>query len=76
MSHATTYAIYQSTTSATSGFSLTASGVASTSWTSSTLNSGNYWYKVTATVGTNWTSAQSASTREASVTKSASCTII
>jgi len=76
VTHATTYAVYQSTTSATSGFSVTASGVASTSWTSSSLNSGNYWYRVTATVGSNWASAQSASTLEASVTKNSSCTII
>ena len=76
VTHATTYTVYQSTTSATSGFTAAATGVTTTSWTSSTLNSGNYWYKVTVTLGGNWASAQSAATREATVVKSSSCTIV
>lgn len=76
VTHAATYSVYQSTTSANSGFSPSATGVATTSWTSGNLGSGTYWYKVTVTVGSNWTSAQSASTLEASVTKNSSCTII
>jgi hypothetical protein len=58
-----TYTIYQSTTSATSGFSVTASGVSGTSWTSGTLTSGRtYWYEVAAVLSTNWQSSPSAAT--------------
>jgi hypothetical protein len=67
--------VYQSTTSATSGFSLAAAGILTTSWTSASLNSGNYWYRVTVTVGSNWTSAQSSTTLEASVVKNSSCSV-
>lgn len=74
--HATTYTVYQSTTSATTGFSVAAHGIATTSWTSSALNTGNYWFKVTVTVGSNWASSQSTSTLEATVVKNSSCTII
>ncbi|MDT7551061.1 MAG: hypothetical protein QOE84_3455 [Actinomycetota bacterium] len=59
VAHAT-YTIYQSTTSATTGFSVAKSGNATTSWTSAVLPLGTYWFQVAAVVGTNWKSANSA----------------
>ncbi|MGB8649094.1 MAG: hypothetical protein WCD35_00390 [Mycobacteriales bacterium] len=54
-----TYAVYQSSGT---GYTLMASGVTATGWTSSTLKNGTYTYEVTASTGANWTSANSAPT--------------
>lgn len=54
VSRATSYSIYRSATSSSIGFTLTASGVATTTWTSSSLSSGRYWFRVAAVIGTNW----------------------
>jgi hypothetical protein len=63
VTHATTYLLYDSTTSATGTYSLIASGVAATSWTSGSLTSGTrYWFEVVADVGSNWSSVKSAAT--------------
>jgi hypothetical protein len=59
--------VYQSITSATSGYSAVAT-VATTSWTSASLANNNYWYEVTATIGTNWTSTTSAATARRTIT--------
>ncbi len=68
VNHATTYTVYDSTTSATGTYSSIATGVTTTSWTSGTLTSGtNYWFEVTVTVGSNWTSAKSAATGESTI---------
>jgi hypothetical protein len=64
---ATSYGVYQSTTGAAGTYSLVATG-AGTTWTSGILLLGNYWYKVTATIGTNWTSPLSAATAGHTVT--------
>ncbi|HEY2333051.1 MAG TPA: hypothetical protein VGH94_14120 [Acidimicrobiales bacterium] len=58
---ATSYTIYRSTTSSSSGFTSLATGVVGTSWTSAVLAAGSNWFRVTASVGTNWLSAQSSS---------------
>jgi hypothetical protein len=68
---ATTYTVYESTDSDTSGFSAVATGVAGTSWTSVSPADGDYWFKVTAYVGTNWVSVQSAATAQMTVISSA-----
>jgi hypothetical protein len=70
----TTYSIYQSTTSATSGYSLVASGVAGSSWTSSTLKNGTYWYQVAGVVGGAWTSASSTATASHTIAAITPCT--
>jgi hypothetical protein len=63
VSHATTYSVYDSTTSASGTYTLIASGVATTSWTSGALTSGTrYWFEVVANVGSNWSSVKSAAT--------------
>jgi cellulose 1,4-beta-cellobiosidase len=67
VTHATTYTVYDSTTSATGGFSSVATGVTTTSWTSETLSTGNYWFKVGASVGTHWSSAKSAASSESTI---------
>jgi hypothetical protein len=59
---ATTYSVYESTTSASTGYSLAASGVAGTSWTSGTLSNATYWFEVAAFIGTKWASPNSAAT--------------
>jgi hypothetical protein len=72
VSLATSYSVYDSTTSATGTFSLLAGGVTGTSWTSGTLTSGkNYWFKMTATIGNNWISAQSAASPESTINSTA-----
>ncbi len=67
ITHATTYGIYQSTTSATGTYTLQAT-VSTTSWTSGVLAAGHYWYEVVANIGTNWASAKSAATAERTTT--------
>ena len=69
--HASSYSIYDSTSSATGTYSLLASGVSGTSWTSGTLTAGkNYWFEATALVGSNWTSAKSSATGESTINSS------
>jgi endoglucanase len=68
VTHATAYTVYDSTTSATGTYSLVASGVSATSWTSSALTSTtNYWFEVATNVGSNWTSAKSSATTESTI---------
>jgi cellulose 1,4-beta-cellobiosidase len=68
VTHATTYTVYDSTTSATGTYSSIATGVTTTSWTSGTLTAGtNYWFEVTASVGSNWTTAKSSATAESTI---------
>jgi hypothetical protein len=64
---ATTYTVYRSTTSASSGFSVTASGVATTSWTSAALGNANYWFEVAAVIGTKWLGTASSATGETTI---------
>jgi fibronectin type 3 domain-containing protein len=63
VTHASSYSVYESTTSATSGYSLIASGITTTSCTSGALTSGRtYWHEVVAVVGNAWQSPTSAAT--------------
>jgi len=71
--NATTYAVEQSTTSSSSGYSTAVSGLTGTSWTSGDLPSGNYWFEVVAYTGTNWTSQSSVATSELSITLDLVC---
>jgi hypothetical protein len=71
--HATSYTVYDSTTSATGTYTALASGIATTSWTSGTLTAGNYWFKIVAQAGTNWVSAKSTATAQRTIA-SGSCT--
>lgn len=64
VSKATGYTVLDSTTSATGSYSVVASGVTTSPWTSGSLSSGHYWFEVTAQVGTHWTSANSAASGE------------
>jgi hypothetical protein len=70
ITHATTYGVYQSTTTATGTYTLVTS-VSTTTWTSGVLAAGHYWYEVKANIGTNWASASSAATAERTTTSSA-----
>lgn len=71
VSHATTYSVYDSTTSATGTYSLLAGGVSATSWTSGTLTAGtHYWFEVSAAIGSNWSSAKSSATAESTINSS------
>ena len=68
VTHATTYSVYNSTTTASGTYSLIASGVATTSWTSGALTSGtNYWFEVVAVVGTNWAGVKSSASAESTI---------
>ncbi len=71
VTHATTYSVFEATTSATGTYTSVATGVTTTSWTSGTLTAGtNYWFEVTALIGTNWTSVKSAATGESTINSS------
>ena len=65
--HATSYTVYDSTTSATGTYTALATGIATTSWTSGTLTAGNYWFKIVAQAGTNWASAKSTATAQRTI---------
>jgi hypothetical protein len=62
--HATSYTIYDSTTSATGTYAVLATGATGTSWTSGSLSLGTYWFEMKANIGTNWTSGASTATAE------------
>jgi|GEM_PF-3704660 len=66
VSRASTYRIWRST-SATTGFTVVASGVTATSWTSSTLSLGTYYFEVSATAGTHWVGPQSAASNSITI---------
>jgi hypothetical protein len=67
VTHATNYGVYQSTTSATGTYTLTAT-VTTATWTSAALAAGHYWYEVVTNIGSNWASAKSAATTERTTT--------
>jgi hypothetical protein len=64
ITHATAYAVYQSTTTATGTYTLQTSGVTALSWTTAALTTGDHWYEVVADMGSNWVSAKSGATAE------------
>jgi hypothetical protein len=59
---AISYTVFESTTSASSGYSAAATGITGTSWTSGSLAAGEYWFEVAASYGTNWLGSNSAAT--------------
>jgi hypothetical protein len=67
VTHATTYSVYDTKTSATGTYTLLASGIATNSYTTAALATGNYWFEVTATMGTNWAGAKSSATGESTI---------
>lgn len=71
VTHATAYAVFESTTTVGGTYTLVMSGVATTSWTTGVLSTGHYWFEVVADVGTNWASANSAATAERTLTATA-----
>jgi hypothetical protein len=71
---ATSYAVYDSTTSSSSGFGLATSGITTTSWTSAALSTGNYYFEVVAYQGANWVSTNSNTTNELTITAGLLCT--
>ena len=71
VTHATTYAVWESTTTAGGTYTQVVSGVTTTSWTTGVLSAGNYFFEVVANVGTNWSSAKSAATAQRTLTSTA-----
>jgi len=71
ITHATTYAVYQSDTTATGTYTLQTSGLTTTSWTTAALATGDYWYEVVADIGSNWASVKSAAGAERIISSSA-----
>jgi hypothetical protein len=65
---ATTYTVYASTTSSTTGYSSLATGIVGTTWTSASLATGNYWFEVAAYEGTQWASPNSSPTVQRTIT--------
>ena len=72
LAHATSFTVYDSTTSSTTGFTVVASSVSGTSWASGSLGAGTYWFQVTAHVS-NWTSANSGSSSPRVITNGPGC---
>jgi hypothetical protein len=74
--HASSYTVYRSTSSSSSGFSVYGTvGGGTTSYTDANFSVlTSYWYRITATVGTNWTGPQSASTPQRSISVILVCT--
>lgn len=72
LAHATSYTVYDSTTSSSTGFVVVASSVSGISWTSGSLGAGTYWFQVSAHVS-NWTSANSASSSQRVITNGPGC---
>ncbi len=68
VTHATTYAVWESTTTATGTYTQVMSGVTTASWTTGVLGTGHYFFEVVANVGTNWASAKSAATAQRTLT--------
>ncbi len=71
VTHATTYAVWESTTTAGGTYTQVMSGVTTTSWTTGVLSTGHYFFEVVANVGTNWASAKSAATAQRTLTGTA-----
>ncbi len=71
VTHATTYAVWESTTTATGTYTQVMSGVTTTSWTTGVLATGHYFFEVVANVGSNWASAKSAATAQRTLTSTA-----
>jgi hypothetical protein len=61
------YDVYQSTTSASTGYSLVSSGVTTTSWASGTLANGKYWFEVSAVFGSNWQGVNSSASGSSTI---------
>ena len=61
IAHATTYSVYQSTTSASTGYTL-ANTTATLSFTTGNLANHTYWYEVATTMSTHWISVNSSAT--------------
>lgn len=71
VARATTYAIYDATTSASGTYSAVATGVTTTTtWTSGTLSTANYWFEVVAHTGTKWIGTKSVATAESTISSS------
>ena len=76
VTHATSYSVYESTTSATAGYTLAVTGITTTSWTSGTLAAATHWFEIVVVSGTNWTSANSTATSQATIHNSGTrCTM-
>jgi hypothetical protein len=71
VANASTYTVYDSTTSAGGTYASKATGVTGTSWTSTSLAANNFWFEVAAYVGTKWVSAKSAPSGETTIASSA-----
>jgi hypothetical protein len=67
---ATSYAVYDSTTTVTGTYTSLVTGVTTASWTSGTLSAANYWFEVVAYIGTNWSGTKSAATGESTISSS------
>jgi cellulose 1,4-beta-cellobiosidase len=70
VTRATSYTMYDTTTSASGTYTSAATGVTTTSWTSGTLSAANYWFEVAAYAGTNWIGTKSTATAESTISSS------
>lgn len=67
VAHASSYTVYDSTTSSSGSYAAVATGVSGLTWTSGSLPAANYWFEVVAYVGTRWVSGQSAASVETTI---------
>jgi cellulose 1,4-beta-cellobiosidase len=74
VSKATTYVVFQSTSSSSGPYTQIASGITSTAYQTGSLSSStNYWYEVEAQIGTYWVSAKSAASTEIQMNSNGHC---
>ncbi len=64
---ATTYSVYVSTSSSSSGYTLAASGITTTAWSDTGAATGNDWFEVSAVQGQSWEGPRSAPTGETTI---------
>jgi hypothetical protein len=62
VAHASSYTLSDSTTGSGGTYNTLASGVTTNPYTTSSLSSGTYYFKVTAVIGPSWTSGKSVAT--------------
>jgi hypothetical protein len=59
--------VYEATNAASGPYSLAATGVTTTTWTSPALALGNFWFEVAALSGSNWQGPDSSATGETTI---------
>jgi hypothetical protein len=74
VAHADRYTVYVSNTGSPGTFTVAASNVASSPWTSPVLGLATYWFEVSAGIGSNWAGPNSAAAGPLLIVAGLACT--